>query len=390
MCFFRATRFLQATLLGVASAAWLALPVLGLADETPTPAEIARLVADLGSKEYSKRQQATAELIAASDEAFEAVEAATKSPDHEVSYRAERILSMIAQQDQKRRIEAFLRRENLRQPLAFWSDALAVMGDSDNSRRLFASMHEVDGELLEMAVREPKQIDAALRDRSAAIMQRTNTGNREQAPLAQIAAIALVTGSPTLDVSLGTEQTVLNLFLQQSMRSAMSDEKQREPCKALLSRVIQNVSVEASYQALRIAMDYDMPEGLTVARKLLADDALPHTHFKQMALMTVFKLGTKEDLPQIEKLLDNKQVIGRVQMNKVIHELQMRDAALLAAVKLAGLKVEDYFAVTSDQLQGNPQAFFMNPRTIGFENDTKRDEAVKRYRDAQTAASEKK
>lgn len=391
MRFFCATRFLKATsLLFTAMNLLIAAAKPVSADDTKPAVDVAKLVAQLGSDSYAARQQAMADLIKANDVAFEAVQAATQSTDTEVSYRAQRILSMIAKQDHKRRIDAFLKREELRQPLAFWSDALSVMGDTDASRRLFASMHETDGELLEMAVNEPKNLDAAVRERSAQIMQRSNGQGGDTPPLGQVAVLALVAGSPSLDLSSTTEQVVLNMLLHNTMRTAMSDEKNREPCRALIVRMIQNVGTEASYQALRIAMDYELSEGLTVARRLISEEGAPHTHFQQMAIMTIYKLGNTDDLPRLEKMLDDVRVIGRAQQDKTIHELQLRDAALCAAVKLSGQKLEDYFTINDQQASANLQQMFFNPRSIGFIDTAKREEAIARYRKTREQQAPKK
>ena len=59
---------------------------------TPTPAEIDRLVVDLGSSDYRVREQATRQLIAAGPVAIDALTKALKADDFEISVRALRVM----------------------------------------------------------------------------------------------------------------------------------------------------------------------------------------------------------------------------------------------------------------------------------------------------------
>ena len=72
----------------------------------PAPAHLAKLIADLGSDEFTVRESATDELTRIGLPAFAALEAAATHPDREVRYRSQRILGLIREHDLKRRLEA--------------------------------------------------------------------------------------------------------------------------------------------------------------------------------------------------------------------------------------------------------------------------------------------
>ena len=78
------------------------------ADDLAVAERVARLIADLGSEEYTVRERATDELARIGLPAFVALEAAANHADREVRYRSQRVLGIIRRHDNERRLEAFL------------------------------------------------------------------------------------------------------------------------------------------------------------------------------------------------------------------------------------------------------------------------------------------
>jgi hypothetical protein len=116
----------------------------------------------------------------------------------------------------------------------------------------------------------------------------------------------------------------------------------------------------------------------------------------QYALMTVARLGDSSHLPTIEKLLEDKSVLTRMQENKdgknVVYDVQLRDAALAAAVMLTKQNLRDYFDIPGEQQLGDPQMVFFNARLIGFSSDEQRDKVFakwQKYKEGQSGDSEK-
>jgi hypothetical protein len=65
-------------------------------------------------------------------------------------------------------------------------------------------------------------------------------------------------------------------------------------------------------------------------------------YVRALALVGFGKLGTKEDIPALDKALADKTQIAVVTVNGVRGTVQMRDVALGAAVQLAGQDVADF------------------------------------------------
>src|SRR4051794_2831547 len=89
----RQARALCPLLLGVGMT--LALPALTAGAETPTPAEVRRLITQLGSDEFAEREAATRRLEAIGAPALPALHQAAASQDPEVRRRAGQVIPAI-------------------------------------------------------------------------------------------------------------------------------------------------------------------------------------------------------------------------------------------------------------------------------------------------------
>src|SRR5437868_8519204 len=101
-------RFVCLLTAALAAAMLLPEPLAQTAENPSAPERIARLIADLGSVEYTVRESASEELARIGLPAFPALQEAANHPDREVRYRVQRVLGIIRRHDIERRLEAFL------------------------------------------------------------------------------------------------------------------------------------------------------------------------------------------------------------------------------------------------------------------------------------------
>jgi HEAT repeat protein len=173
---------------------------------------------------------------------------------------------------------------------------------------------------------------------------------------------------------------VLNQCFQQAYRDTLTNSPRRELPRKMLGSIIRRSEGTAAYTALNVAYQLNLPEGIEPAVKLLNNPTQPY--MLPQALMLVAKSGDASHLPAIEKLLDNKTMITRSsEANKrVTYELQVRDAALAAAVLLSKQELKAYFDGAKDQSQpGDFQQIFFNPRLIGFADEQARAAANEKW-----------
>ena len=124
----------------------------------PKPEQIARLITELGSEEFTVRESATETLTRIGLPAFTALEAAATHSDREVRYRSQRILGLIREQDLKRRLEAFLSGKEAEgdYPLPGWTRFKKTYGDEAQTRSLFVEMQRAEPDLLRALEEGPR------------------------------------------------------------------------------------------------------------------------------------------------------------------------------------------------------------------------------------------
>jgi HEAT repeat protein len=349
--------------------------------KSATPERIAELVGQLGSDEFSVRETATEELTQIGLPAFVALEAAGKDPDREVRYRSLRILGLIRHQDMQRRLEAFLAgKDDGDYQLPCWERFKKSYGDDAQSRTLFVEMQRADADLLQALEEGPQRGAEAVGQRTIQFQQALQLGAQQQASLGQVAATLFVSAEEDVSLPVQTMTMVLNQCFQQAYRDTLTNSPRRDLPRKMLGSIIRRSEGTAAYTALNVAYQLNLPEGIEPAVKLLNNPAQPY--MLPQALMLVARSGDAAHLPAIEKLLDNKTMITRsTEANKkVTYELQVRDAALAAAVLLSKQELKAYFDGAKDQPQPDDfQQIFFNPRLIGFAEEQARTTANEKW-----------
>ncbi len=156
---------------------------------------LAKLVADLGHRTFSRREKATRELLTAGERALEFLRAALKNPtDEEMRRRAEQCVRLIEQIPHAARNSAAARLLALRRPPGAAAVLLAYLPSADWNALgddLLAALATVGIEGKGKEAAPVKEIVAALADkeevrRAAAAHVLGQAGDRHRAPLARL------------------------------------------------------------------------------------------------------------------------------------------------------------------------------------------------------------
>jgi len=357
---------------------------------------IAALVKQLGSDEFSSRESATEELTKIGLPAFKPLEDAAESPDREVRYRAARILGIIRELDMQRRLEAFLQGKDGEDdyPLPAWGRFKKQYGDQTQARALFVEMQRADAEMLASLERDPKQAIELFAIRVNQVQQAMAMQPQGGSSFGQIMTLLFVAAEPDVELSVQNLSSVFNFCLQSTMLEALRESSKGGIPRKVLGGLIERSENWSAYQAMLLANQHGMKEGLTPAIKILKNDGNRVPHMAQYALLTLAKMGDKSHLPMVEKLFEDKGVLSKMQENnKVVHEVQVRDAALAAAVYLSKQDVKKFFPEAAKTAISDPQQLFFNARVIGFSSEEDREAAFKKWadlpKDAKPAEAEK-
>ncbi|MCI0357883.1 MAG: hypothetical protein L0211_05265 [Planctomycetaceae bacterium] len=365
----------------VLAASWMYLSPTAAADERANPDRIAALVKQLGSEDFAEREAASDELTGAGLPAFAALEAAALHPDREVRYRSVRILGQIRELDLQRRLEAFLsgKEDSGDYPLPAWSRFKNAYGDDATSRQLFVDMTRADPEVMRSLESSPKAAGDQLADRAFQYQQAMQLGQQQQLSLAQVGVILFVAAEEDVALAAQTMSMIYSYCYQPTLRDAVTSSSRNGIPRKMVGAIVRRSDDMAAYQGMLIALNLGLDDGMVPSLKILKTPGNRAPHFSQYALMTVAKLGNQSHVPLVEKLLEDKSVVTRMQENKVIYDVQVRDAALATAVILTKQQLKDYFGERPNHQLTDPQQIFFNPRVIGFTDDQKRAETHKKW-----------
>lgn len=324
------------------------------AAESTGAADVQKLIAQLGDAKFANRKSAGEKLAKIGLPAYQALEDATRDDDREIRFRAEKILSVIRQNDLNRRLTIFL--ASLDSPedrsLPSWSRFKAAYGNTAVTRTLFVEMQRAEGELLAQLHAEPRQATELLGKRALALALEQNRLNRSGStlPLGQISAVYFVAGESDVKPSSNTIALLLQLATQPTYHGAAvpgnsTDKQAVEKAAAtrkLLGAVIARAEDSAIQEAVRIAALYDLKEGLAPALKML--ETTRRLNFTmQQAMLLVVKYGDETHLPALEKLFTDNTLLSTNSSGGVRREIQVRDSALAAAVLMTKQDLKDYF-----------------------------------------------
>jgi hypothetical protein len=350
--------------------------------QIPTPAEkqqIDRLIGQLGDDDFALREQAARELVEVGLAAYAPVEQAVKSDDPEVRYRAAKVLTELLDADFERRLQVFVsgKDEVERFPVPGWTQFKKLFGDSAEWREFFVELLLGDREMFQALEAGPKQAQELLGRRLDQFQMEQRFGRQQTIPLAPAVAMIVAGAVEGEQDGLSATQASLlnNVCYQQAVRDALTAGSRKAQVRTVLGTWIKSCDDQAGYQAIMLAMQYDLKEGLLPARKILNNEGTRQPYMSQFALLAVARFGDASFIPAVEKLLDDKGICNRMQVNNVMKDTQVRDVALLT---LAHLTKQDKKAFGFERLQ-EAQPYLYNLGTMGLDNDAKRDEAMEKW-----------
>jgi hypothetical protein len=356
--------------------------VASATDSRPSSDRIGQLVRELGSGSFAERERATRELTDLGIATREALAAAADSADAEVRVRARAILAIVSDSDFRNRLEAFASDYDGRQQqtLPGWEQFSARFGPSRVVRELFVEMQRAEPELLEAAAKGNKPASDMLELRCHALGQQlmANPNREGLISLGTVASLLFIGSTDGVDVD---EQTAMQLYgwiyqpvFQRNTRGGTWSSLLK---KLLGTWIVKDGGTAATFQNLMLAASFDLKsEGLAVAAKALANEAGP-SPVRQYAILSIGRFGGKEQLPMIEKCLQDTTNCNVLQANNPPRqvEIQIRDVALAVLVHLTGQHLRDY---GYQQAQPNPQTLFQ-VGTLGFNDPARREAALKKW-----------
>jgi hypothetical protein len=354
-------------------------------------AEIQALIAQLSSEEYRAREAATEALIALGPQVAPYIDEAVDSPNLEVHTRAERIRAIISRRFFEEEIQAFLADADgsLGADLPGWERARERLRGEPGSRELFAEMYRAEPALFEAYSQDAPAAAAAFTSRVEELHQQHNQQStinykarqqQQQAIAMNVAALLFVGADESLDLPPVSANNFKFLFIQSWSPQRVASAPERELLRDWLSAwiAVRFGKPHQEYEGIMLGMDYDIPQTLQLAIRVLRRDEKQAFALMQAALC-VGQYGDAWHLPHLEPLLTNVTRVQErhrpVNQRMVLYEIQLRDIALLALVHRTGQDVLEYGFEEIDRHGG----FKFLPQTMAFANQDDRQQAIAKW-----------
>ncbi|MBM3999541.1 MAG: hypothetical protein FJ297_08400 [Planctomycetes bacterium] len=372
-------------------AALLAVPVClawPVRAEPPDGPNAEELVRQLGDLRFSVRERATEQLVRIGSDALPALDAGARHRDREIRYRSGRILTIVRKNDFQRRLEAFASdaRGEKDHGLPGWRAFRDAFGVSTASRSLFVEMVRAEPALFQSLDEGPKEAAFTLDNRTLAIQQPAAQVGGEVISLGTVAAMLFVMTEGGVEPSDQASNFVLSSCFQGSFDKALSDGPNRDLVRKILGKAIEQSHDWPAYTAIRLALRYDMGEGLKPAlRTFEGGQNVNIVYIRQFAILAIGRFGDRSHTDVLEPLLDDPTPCVPAQaINKqMTFETQLRDIALAVLWKLHGQDPQNHGF--GDRVQEDPQLVF-HPSTLGFPGDAERQAAIREWHAFRKAA----
>jgi HEAT repeat protein len=345
------------------------------------------LVRQLGDPRFSVRKRAMEQLVELGVEAIAALEEGVQSNDREVSFRSRRALDVVREHDFQRRLRAFAAGQDAQETyeLPGWAMFRNEVGDGLEARRLFVEMQQAEPQLLQALARSPVKAVEALVDRLEEIQQAPRTGRKTQSVSLGTVATLLFVSNQDRGESVGLAGQNLSAFYRQDVfAAAIQSGSQREILRKMLGSWIENARSWDGFHAMLLAMQFDLPQGLAPAKRMLESDAGDPNQavYRGFALQTIARFGDESHIPILEPLLEDASPYGGTLAisGKAKYQTQIRDIALAALVHLAKQDPKKFGLL---RLKPSSTQVF-NTNSVAFEDDAKREEAITKWREFRT------
>jgi hypothetical protein len=340
--------------------------------------ELSRAARRLGSAGFAERHEAGDQLMKAGASAIPFLREAAGSSVPEVRFRASELLQRIELQILDSQKSAILSGTLPEGELPAWDRYRQVVDDSEAARRLFILMLDRSPQLL-LSFGAPdfqEAFDRRLNEWSSNTSAWPRRGGYGPEAAEELAVLLLAVSQPECAPTQSQAQLLGRSaeFPAFEMQLRPPSERSR-PLRSLLTAWVVQPGRTTADARLRLASHYRLPEGLGAAREIIEADASGLE--TQNALLYVASFGEEQDIPRLEKILEETTELQTFRSNQpnVGMKTQIRDVALVALWKMrhedpAAHGIRNYL-----ESAGVPR-----PGAIGFPDDDERMAAITHWR----------
>jgi hypothetical protein len=362
-------------------------------EEKKVDEQARNLVEQLGSETFEQRRTAEEQLRELGLAARDVIQQGLSSDDLQIRRTCQRLLNDILESDYQKRLARF---ENDTQglfehDLPGWDRYREIAGDDQAARKLFGEMHQAEGALLISTESGKVPMADALDIRYETVyrmMRLPNAKQRIQPSLATITALMFVASDPRLidddESGVSNDAYWSQLVNSPTFRQGLSAGKSAAPARAVLGQwIVLPTSQRLLNQKLRLAIQYEIPEGLDLALRTIEKRKQITTVYASYAIEALGKLGGKPYAAKLLPLLEEETALTRQRVNKRIVTIQLRDVALGWLIYLTGQDHGEYNLPRAkpifQRMAKNPTGYSVSYSYMRFANEEQRKQALQKW-----------
>ena len=341
--------------------------------------DIGQLIQQLGETSFEARERAANQLVEFGAAAESALSSQLKNPDPEIQFRCRYILERIAVNKFEQRLVGFLAENGEKgdHQLPGWERFQKAYGTAKPAKELFVSMLRAEPDLIKALEDNRQEVVGILSQRVTDQQQKMRF--QQMTTLPTVATMLFLAGDEDVDVGQPAAQLITSFCYQPSFREGIAEgSPTREILQVMLERWLVRDNPVVMQQGMILSLQYDLPVGLKLAKRILQDDG-GAKHMQMYALLALAKLGKKDDAELLDLLkskFEDKTLLSTTKINDQSIQTQARDIALVALLHLQELDLKKFGFENAQE-----QAMMLYaPHTLGFENDEKRAVAFEKWK----------
>ncbi|MCE2751901.1 MAG: hypothetical protein LW720_08425 [Pirellula sp.] len=337
-------------------------------------------VEELGDSRFEVRDRASGKLSKLSTDQLDHLQELLKgSTDPEITVRLSSVVAKLKAERQQQIVSGFLRDPDILNDhgLHGWSSFARVAGPSRSSKRLFLQLYERHAELVEEALEDPKL--ATERGRKVLSRIQDSEIRRTEGDKSDGLALLYCACASQGDEDSKIAAMALRILLRAPYNQCLRDPQSKRPIETMMEQWAG--TIDGSYEqttALQIMVEANLSPVRSLAKRMLLsyesnknptakDPSVPNEPVDPIeprdiarAFQVFFKFGKAEDLPLLEKWLDNTDVCEEISSlnppglmvprqpipgapDRPLATVELRDAALLACMQIAGMDYRLHF-----------------------------------------------
>jgi len=362
----------------VAAVTAVSAGIVGAADDpSSSRPELERLVYQLGSADFADREQAQRNLLEIGSAALPALRRATGANDLELRYRARQIILEL----QSRLVEEVLAQLESGDPtvtaavLPGWKRYSRLMGDSEETRRLFVEMVRAEPALMGAVDGSPEQTWVEFERRCADVWLRRGNRQRNGLPVPSVAALLFVGTLDECRPSAAALRCMESVILNDGdFATEMGRTDGSGSVRQLVGLWIVRPDAVPAALRLNIAYRFELYEGMEIARDVIQGGQ--NGDLIQKAILFIARFGSRDNIAELEELLDNDTPLPTPRRSaSASYSLRVQDVALAGLLHLTEQDAKGYgFEIIRDNSQ-----FVYNIGSMGFNTDEEREAALQKW-----------